>query len=115
MNGRVYDPLTAMFFSPDPFVQAPGNWLNYNRYGYCMNNPTRYIDPSGYQAIKQTENGNSYMWYAFQQMAQTESRLRISDGGIGVAHLEAGLQVTLFRMLILRQNQRALKALIPTL
>ena len=27
MNGRVYDPLTAMFFSPDPYVQAPGNWL----------------------------------------------------------------------------------------
>ena len=49
MNGRVYDPLTAMFFSPDPFIQAPDNWLNYNRYGYCMNNLTRYTDPSGYQ------------------------------------------------------------------
>ena len=51
MNGRVYDPLTAMFFSPDPFVQAPGNWLNYNRYGYCMNNPTNYTDPTGYQRM----------------------------------------------------------------
>jgi len=49
MNGRVYDPLTAMFFSPDPFLQAPGDWLNYNRYGYCMNNPVMYTDPSGYQ------------------------------------------------------------------
>jgi len=38
-----------MFFSPDPFIQAPENWLNYNRYGYCMNNPTKYTDPSGYQ------------------------------------------------------------------
>jgi RHS repeat-associated protein len=47
MNGRVYDPLTAMFFSPDPFVQAPGNWLNYNRYGYVMNNPLKYTDPNG--------------------------------------------------------------------
>ncbi len=47
MNGRVYDPLTAQFFSPDPFVQAPGNWLNYNRYGYCYNNPFSYTDPSG--------------------------------------------------------------------
>ena len=46
-----------------------------------MNNPTRYIDPSGYQAIKQTENGNS-IWYVFQQMAQTERRLGISDAGI---------------------------------
>ena len=47
MNGRVYDPLTAQFFSPDPYVQAPGDWLNYNRYGYCYGNPFRYTDPSG--------------------------------------------------------------------
>jgi len=47
MNGRVYDPLTAMLFSPDPYVQSPGNWLNYNRYGYCYGNPLKYTDPSG--------------------------------------------------------------------
>jgi len=47
MNGRVYDPLTAQFFSPDPFIQAPGNWLNHNRFGYVLNNPMRYVDPSG--------------------------------------------------------------------
>ena len=47
MNGRVYDPLTALFFSPDPYLQAPGDWLNYNRYSYCHNNPLIYTDPSG--------------------------------------------------------------------
>ena len=47
MNGRVYDPLTAMFFSPDPFIQSPDDWLNYNRYSYVMNNPTRFTDPTG--------------------------------------------------------------------
>ena len=47
MNVRVYDPLTAMFFSPDPYVQAPGDWLNYNRYGYAYGNPFKYTDPSG--------------------------------------------------------------------
>ncbi|MDR1583991.1 MAG: hypothetical protein LBS55_12195 [Prevotellaceae bacterium] len=47
MNGRVYDPLTAQFLSPDPYIQAPGNWLNYNRYSYCLNNPFKYTDPSG--------------------------------------------------------------------
>jgi len=47
MNGRVYDPLTAQFFSPDPFVQAPGNWLNYNRYAYAYGNPFKYVDPDG--------------------------------------------------------------------
>ena len=47
MNGRVYDPLTAQFFSPDPYLQAPGNWLNYNRYAYALNNPFKYTDPDG--------------------------------------------------------------------
>ena len=47
MNGRVYDPMTAIFFSPDPFVQSAGDWMNYNRYTYCLNNPFRYTDPSG--------------------------------------------------------------------
>lgn len=48
MNGRVYDPLTAQFFSPDPVLTDAGNWLDYNRFGYCLNNPFRYTDPSGY-------------------------------------------------------------------
>ncbi|MDR1679841.1 MAG: FG-GAP-like repeat-containing protein [Prevotellaceae bacterium] len=47
MNGRVYDPLTAQFFSPDPFIQTPDSWLNYNRYTYGFNNPMSYIDPDG--------------------------------------------------------------------
>jgi len=47
MNGRVYDPLTAQFFSPDPYVQAPDSWLNYNRYAYCLDNPLIYTDPDG--------------------------------------------------------------------
>ncbi|NMA74415.1 MAG: hypothetical protein GX963_09705 [Bacteroidales bacterium] len=47
MNGRVYDPLLAQFLSPDPYIQAPGNWLNYNRYTYGFNNPLMYTDPDG--------------------------------------------------------------------
>ncbi|HLP04355.1 MAG TPA: RHS repeat-associated core domain-containing protein [Paludibacter sp.] len=46
MNGRVYDPLTAMFFSPDPVLDA-NNWLSYNRYTYCFGNPFKYVDPDG--------------------------------------------------------------------
>ena len=47
MNGRVYDPATGMFLSPDPVLQEGGNWLNYNRHSYCLNNPLKYTDPTG--------------------------------------------------------------------
>ncbi len=48
MNGRVYDPELGRFLSPDPFVQAPFNTQNYNRYSYVWNNPLSMVDPSGY-------------------------------------------------------------------
>ena len=47
MNGRVYDPATASFLSPDAVLTDAGNWLNYNRYSYCNANPFKYTDPSG--------------------------------------------------------------------
>jgi hypothetical protein len=43
----VYDPATGMFMNPDPYIQAPKDWLNYNRYSYCMGNPFKFTDPSG--------------------------------------------------------------------
>jgi len=47
MNGRVYDPLTGQFFSPDNYVQSPDFTQNFNRYTYCLNNPLIYVDPDG--------------------------------------------------------------------
>jgi len=47
MNGRLYDPLIAMFLSPDNYIQDPTSTQNYNKYGYCLNNPLKYSDPSG--------------------------------------------------------------------
>jgi len=48
-NGRIYDPYQQMFVSPDPTVPHVDNPLSYNRYSYCLNNPLRYIDPSGFE------------------------------------------------------------------
>jgi len=49
MNGRVYDPEIARFLSPDPVIQDPYSIFSYNRYSYCLNNPLKYTDPSGYK------------------------------------------------------------------
>lgn len=51
MNARLFDPALCRFLSPDPIVQAPDNSQNFNRYSYCLNNPLKYIDPSGLQFI----------------------------------------------------------------
>jgi RHS repeat-associated protein len=47
MNARLYDPAAGRFLSPDPYVQDPTNPQHYNRYSYALNNPLKYIDPTG--------------------------------------------------------------------
>jgi RHS repeat-associated protein len=47
MNGRLYDPKLHRFLQPDNNIQEPYNTQNYNRYGYVLNNPLKYTDPSG--------------------------------------------------------------------
>ncbi len=48
MNGRAYDPTIGQFLSPDIFVQEPENSQSFNRFSYCLNNPLKFVDPSGY-------------------------------------------------------------------
>ncbi|WP_418264582.1 RHS repeat-associated core domain-containing protein [Flavobacterium faecale] len=52
MNGRLYDPKLHRFLQPDNYVQDPSNTQNYNRYGYVLNNPLKYTDPSGEISFK---------------------------------------------------------------
>ncbi|MDE5483453.1 MULTISPECIES: RHS repeat-associated core domain-containing protein [Elizabethkingia] len=47
MNGRLYDPLLRRFLNADENIQDPYNTQIYNKYGYVMNNPLLYNDPSG--------------------------------------------------------------------
>ncbi|WP_157666454.1 RHS repeat domain-containing protein [Alkalitalea saponilacus] len=87
MNGRMYDPLMAQFLSPDPFIQAPGNWFNYNRYGYCLNNPLIYNDPSGY-IFKKFGRWVKKQWYdawdGLDQFARWADKKGIPSGGVGI-------------------------------
>ena len=47
MNARLYNPTLHRFLEADNFVQDPYNTQNYNRYGYCVNNPLKYTDVTG--------------------------------------------------------------------
>ena len=48
MNGRLYDPVTGRFLNADPVIDNTGGAQGLNSYTYCLNNPLKYIDPSGY-------------------------------------------------------------------
>ena len=56
MNGRLYDPNLKRFLSPDNHIQDIANTQNFNRYGYVLNNPLLYVDPSG-ETYNGTETG----------------------------------------------------------
>lgn len=47
MNARLYDAKLHRFLASDNFIQDSGNSQSYNRYGYVLNNPLRFTDPSG--------------------------------------------------------------------
>ncbi|REC49019.1 hypothetical protein DRF67_05530 [Chryseobacterium pennipullorum] len=47
MNGRLYDPLLRRFLNADENIQEPYNTQSYNKYGYVLNNPLMFSDPSG--------------------------------------------------------------------
>lgn len=53
MNARVYEPATCSFLSPDPLIADEDNWLNYNRYLYCLGNPVKFADPTGMYATEE--------------------------------------------------------------
>ncbi len=101
-NVRMYDPALGRFLSPDPFMQDPSNTQNFNRYSYCLNNPLKFIDPSGFtysgaSGRNQTQISNieginkwlQYDWYYwFQSLDKVRDRItwgKSYHGGEGTA------------------------------
>ena len=63
MNGRMYDPVMSSFLSVDAFVDDPTSAQGFNRYAYCMHNPLRYTDPSGWRKQgREPTSGNYENW-----------------------------------------------------
>jgi RHS repeat-associated protein len=58
-HARWYDPALSRFISADPLVDktSPASW---NAYSYCLNNPLRYVDPSGYFTDDQIKEWTDY-------------------------------------------------------
>ena len=51
INARMYDPVTAQFLQRDTCAGTMYDPLSLNLYTYCLNNPHKYVDPSGHFVI----------------------------------------------------------------
>lgn len=58
MKGRIYDPLTTRFLTPDPLVSSMQSQA-LNRYSYVLNNPVNLVDPTGFQSTVTTTYGGA--------------------------------------------------------
>ncbi|HDS1819941.1 TPA: RHS domain-containing protein [Pseudomonas putida] len=54
MGARYYDPVLGRFTGVDPVDFQTDNLHSFNRYAYTNNNPYKYVDPDGKQALSQT-------------------------------------------------------------
>ena len=79
MNGRVYDPTLGRFVSADPSIPDYRNTQYLNRYTYVLNNPLRYVDPTGY-SCEGFDGGAFISWY-ITASGQDQSNLSAYDFG----------------------------------
>lgn len=47
-KARFYSPALMRFIQPDTIIPDQSNPQSWNRYSYVINNPIRYVDPSGH-------------------------------------------------------------------
>jgi RHS repeat-associated protein len=72
-GARYYDPTIGRFISADTIIPNPTDTQAFNRYSYCLNNPLKYIDPSGHDYNE--------CWEALE--IGMEIHRRITESGLG--------------------------------
>lgn len=59
-GARLYDPEVGRFITPDSIAPDYRNPQSLNRYAYVLNNPMRYVDPTGHE---EEDGGGGFVWY----------------------------------------------------
>jgi len=72
-SARYYSPSLGKFVSADTIVPDAGNPQAFNRYSYSLNNPLKYIDPSGHCAVEGDENTCGSSSNGNENMGMTDS------------------------------------------
>jgi RHS repeat-associated protein len=68
-GARYYDPTIGRFISADTIIPNPANPQAFNRYTYCLNNPLKYVDPTGYwgEALGKAPETNGSLGYTSEE------------------------------------------------
>jgi RHS repeat-associated protein len=92
-GARYYDAGMGRFISADIIIPHPTNPQSFNRYSYCLNNPLKYVDPSGHVADINGLNSDvvanallsgNYMWLTSAAVQQAAASPLLA-GWIGLA------------------------------
>ncbi len=62
-GARYYDATIGRFISLDTLVPSTLNPQSLNRYSYCLNNPLKYVDPSGHEDDEPQDPQQQYLDY----------------------------------------------------
>lgn len=81
MKARYFSSTQGRFTSPDPLLgiarrRNPQNW---NRYTYCVNNPLKYVDPTGLEWVRNLDN-NEITWVKDISTLDKKQRYEVLTG-----------------------------------
>ena len=83
---RWYDPTVGRFLQQDPWLGSIYAPLTLNAYGYCVNDPLQWVDPSGCEPVTIVLAGIAVvalgvgLWYLFKVVTEEPADL---DEGVG--------------------------------
>ena len=95
MNNRLYDPIVGRMLAVDNFVADSESTQAYNRYSYVMNNPLKYVDPSGdliQNGIRNLINGDPFLFNSGNALVMNTIQAAFSFG-IGQAAMPFGVSL----------------------
>ncbi len=87
-GARLYDPDIGRFISPDTIVPNYSNPQALNRYAYSLNNPMRFIDPTGHWPERNPWDVNQ------NSLLSINSNGGVSYGSMMAAHNQYSLNVS---------------------
>ena len=90
-GARFYSPKLGRFLSADTIVPSYANPQNLNRFSYVLNNPLKYIDPTGHRACEDGDGQGSCLsekqvTKKYKAELHKHKHKKKSDGGGGGDH-----------------------------